>query len=358
MDAPNKLSLLPLWRSIWNRAFAVAFVFVTLAALLFWLDSFRTAVAETNILVIGKTEVIKGTEVAENLSELSENLSFAERVIKANPDLESAFASPSPDERKKKWNQEVRVKHAEGSGVLSVRTKHQDGEMAKNLAAAASQELLATAAFYYNVKTEVDLRIVEGPILSARIGNHFLYLLTSVVTSLALTGAFFFLLSALPRLFGAKRVPEKAYPGFIEGDSVPYIDPRKFIPRKPELLSYERRAAQVKDEKKEEAEIREEILSSVKPVKLQPPASQGSQNKTKTMGTVKAPAPANLPMAGEDMNLPFSDEPLPFTFEERPEEEPDFSAMPVPEIEETSEDKEPTAEDYKRRLNELLSGGK
>ena len=271
-------------RSMWNRAFAVVFAFVTLASGLFWLDSFRISEAEMKILVIGKTPVVQGSEVAENLSALSANLSFAERALKKNEEnetLASEFALSSPDERKAKWNELVRVKRLKESGVLSVRTRSEEAETSKDLAMAASQELLATASFYYNVRTDVDLRIVEGPLVSVTVASPFLYLLTSLGTSFAVTTLFFSLLSIIPRLWKGKGTPEKAYPGFTEGDSVPYIDPRKFIPRKPKVLSYEHRTEEEKNEANEEAKIREEILSSAKTEAEPSQASQKFPDRSK-----------------------------------------------------------------------------
>jgi hypothetical protein len=140
------------------------------------------------------------------------------------------------------------------------------------------------------------------------------------------------------------------------GDAVAYIDPSKFVPTKPSSLPFEPSYPEV-----------------VTP-------------------SVKAAAPSNLPVADDALALPVSNEPLPFSFEETGLAEYPVADLPfrgeheiereaaiaedvtmkeesfspiddtVPVIESgeptSTQRGEPTVEEYKRRLNELLQGGR
>ncbi len=327
----------------WKRPFLVTLVFATFAAGLFWLDFFRVYQAEVTILVIGKTEANSTDQVVENFVELSKNLSFYERVLAENDLIDDDFAGYSKDKRKALWHETAVVQRSDKSGVLTIRVTQPTGEKARLLVESTVQSLFSLAGFYYNIKSDVDMRVVDGTILTTAVGSPFLYGVTTLSTGLLATGGFFFLLSLAPSLFRAKRPhrtasadgvlptkPEKNYQTYEIGESVPFIDPQKFIPSRPTSLTFETPT-------EEEKEIRRDILSH----------------------STKAAAPANLPVV--DMpNLPvMTQADLPFQFEERGENGEGEIGIPYPESEGLSEPlQEPSVEEYKRRLNELLSGGR
>lgn len=363
----------------WTRAFAVTLFFVTLSAGLVWLDFFRSYSAEVTVLVVSRPTISQsGQDVAGNLVALTRTLSFYDRVLVDNDLIDDPFDGYAPDKRKEFWNDTVTVKKLDGGSVLGVRAVGNTPEEATLLAAQTAQTLFSVAGLYYNVKTDIDLRIIDGPLLRYVLVKPFLFGGVSLLSGFFVTALFFFLLNAIPGfIVGRKRefsldeildehalaekyaVPEKAYPEFSLGETVPWIDPRKFIPAKPKTLSFENMVQEVE--------------------------------KRTSSGGMRAPAPVNLPTAPSDMELPVMDEAeLPFEFE-TPVEEPEafFSSIqgeplgfPVrgehsiaPNTETPDQDEsisserergepasaklqsgEPTADEYKRRLNELLSG--
>lgn len=338
----------------WGRLYFVTLFFVTLAAALFWLDFFRAYRAEMQILVIGKTQATSTDQVVENFAELTHNLSFYEKVIAGNDLLDDDFAGLSKDKRKARWNAMLSVERGENSGMLTLSLTHERSEIAKLFAEETAKELFETAGFYYNVKTDLDMRVVDGPIVKTVISDPWLYAVATGATGIAVTTLFFWLLQVAPTFFGGTKKGvnmggEKAYPDFHIGESVPLIDPKKFVPSRPASLSFE---APTAEEKQEEKQIREEILS-----------------------THHSAAPANLPVAApDDRNLPVAMEDLPFQFEEvTAEEVPEETEQEEKESEKESASEEsvshpsektpeklpePTVEEYKRRLNELLRGSK
>lgn len=345
----NKLN-----QSSFVRAFIVTVIFVTLASGLFWLDFFRSYSTEVTVLVVSHSSAIENSSsVADNMAELTKTLSFYNRLLTENDSIDDSFIGYAPDKRKENWNNVVSVTKQNGSGVLIIRANGDTPEKSRQLAMQTAQTMFSVAGLYYNVKTDVDMRIVDGPLVSYTLERPFSYVGIIFLTSFSLTSLFFFLLRRVPELFGKRNTEtfvsntaflkengffdeldeRHAYPDFNANDYASWIDPKKFIPEKPQALSFERPA----------------------------------QEETQRVPRVKhASAPANLPVASDEMNLPVADEAsLPFTFETAPEEieisEAESFEEITPVIEEifsTPNRGEPTQEDYKRRLNELLANVK
>lgn len=341
----------------WGRTFAVTLVFVTLAAGLFWLDIFRSYEAEVTVLVVSRTKTPgMAQDSAGNLAALARTLSFYERVLAGSDLIDDAFAGYAPDRRKALWNDTVSVKREADSGVLVVQAAGDTPEKARRLGRQTAQTMFSVAGFYYDVKTDIDMRIVDGPVVTRVLDSMPLFFAASILTGLSVTAIFFWLLNMAPGFIGGRRksiavsatsaAPEREYPEFAIGETVPWIDPRKFVPAKPSTLSFEN--------------VHQTAKRSHAPANLPASPNRGE------------------PTAYDEMDLPVADEAsLPFEFEARPAAaesyqgesedveasfaEPAREEMPAqgethaaPELHRG----EPTAEEYKRRLNELLSGGR
>lgn len=363
-------------RTPWQRSFLVTLFFVTIASLLFWLDFFRVYKSEMNVLVITRSSNVVTEQVVANLIDLAKNLSFYERVLSQNDLLDDDFEGQTKDKRKALWNGIVTVSRSAQSGVLVVSAIQNTSEKAQLLSKETVKALFAVTAFYYNIKTDVDVRVVDGPIVQPIVGDVFWYGATSFGSALFITTLFFLTLSLIPYLFrGRKRVislehinkgksPEKAYPTFAVGDAVPFIDPRKFVPAKPLSLSFE------SSNENEEEYIRKEI----------------SPVTADTSPLTSAPIDTASEKLLPGMDIDVSE--LPFQFEEVSEERASIESekkltkeevvgdhlsrssrvahddspvahqVIVPEEKKEVKRGEPSIEEYKRRLNELLAGGK
>ncbi len=345
----------------WGRAFVVAFVFAVFASGLVLLDTFRGYQSEIRVLVIMRAgqSAESADQVIGNIAELPKNLSFYERVLADNDFLEDRFAGQTPDDRKALWNETVSVTQSDESGMLMIRAEGESPEEARLLAEQTGKTLFAVTGRYYDIRTDIDMRVVDGPITGTVVVSPVLYVVTSIVSGFIVTLLFFVFLSLLEKI-PARRLkkretleifvphdeaPKKTFGGYAQGDSVPYIDPRTFVPKRPTSLisSFESQSQEIHPVKKEE---KKEAVHT---------------------GT-KASAPANLPIAEEEVSLSFGsgvteimEEPI--VLEKEPKEKQavfgDEKIMPAKETPaEEDLSREPTIEEYKRRLNELLSGGK
>lgn len=350
-------------RSSFGRAFIVTLFFVTLASGLFWLDFFRSYNAEVTLLIIAKSGEESSSDTAENMRELSQTLSFYNRLLTENDRIDDDFIGYAPDVRKEKWHDLVSVTRQEGSGVLVIHANGDTPEKAKRIALQTAQTLFSVAGLYYDIKTGVDMRVVDGPFVAYSLEKPWSYVGTCLLTSVSLTAFFFLLLRIVPGYMGREKrgtplseartttefsfsdesLARRAYPEFsMVGDAVPWIDPKKFVPEKPNALSFE------------------ENESVQEPVQIPLPE--------KTVDEQFREKKLRASIAFNDRNLPVADEnSLPFTFETVPEEksvhqEEHTVTIPAQQTQETEtlpvfsvEPSEPTQEDYRRRLNELLA---
>lgn len=367
---PNKWHHSSFW-----RAFAVTLFFVTFASGLFWLDFFRSYNAEVTIVVIAQSTVEQPSEIAQTMRGLSQTLSFYNRLLADNDLIDDDFVGYTPDARKEKWQQLVSLTLQDGGGMLIIRAQGDTPEKSKRLASQTAQTLFSVAGLYYDVKTGVDMRVVDGPIVSYSMDTPWSFIGISLLTSISLTTCFFFLLRILPewmgmRTKGRETIPSletsseneylarRAYPEFDTDTTNVFIDPKKFIPEKPHTLSFEEQqwkqelSENLVQEKSKDEEWQEKSFQ----------AEGGSLDER------------NLPVADEDA--------LPFTFETVSEEGVVHTEMTVPSEAvpfetlksdinhekqtqeeriaptislEPTEPSEPTQEEYRRRLNALLA---
>lgn len=291
----------------------VTLFFVTLSAGLIWLDAFRVFEAELSILV--KERVALETDAASALADIAGTLRFAEALSEA-PGLSDLLpAGASSDARKNAWQERMSA-DASAGGVVTVRLRAESSEEARLLASSFVKEFLATSSRYYDIEREIDVKVIDGPLSATAISTPVLYALVSLLSGFLITTLFFaalFGFGKIARPLG-KKTEEPTLP---IGEAVPWIDPSKFVPVKPRALAYD------------EAD---EVGSSV---------NEDASDQTASAPIQEAPA-----------NLPVMDEIPAFEFENAPEEE----TVSENSQEESAPQGEPSAEEYKRRLNELLRG--
>jgi len=332
----NKFPIPPAFR----RAFVVTLIFVISAFALFWLDFFRGYRAEMTVLVISKTEA-SSQEVAENAAELMRTLSFYNRVLADNDFIDDDFEGYSQDKRKALWNDAISIERKLGSGALVLQAKDDTPEKARRLVKQTAQTLFAVMGLYYNVKTDIDMRVIDGPIVAYVLQRPFFFGMTSVLSGLFVTLLFFGFLSAVSGFFTRQKgnfsrvgdsditaTKKQAPLQFSTGAAVPWIDPRKFVPAKPETLSFEKDSS----------------------AKAEVPLAQTSQY------VAHASAPVNLPVASDETLV----SPVPDSIDKPVLPDVKYSEPTSEEykhrLNDLLEQSEPTSEEYKRRLNDLLSG--
>lgn len=275
--------------------FALAVVFTATFGLLF-LSNFRSYRSDISVLIIPKNESasFQADQIVENLVDITHRLSFYDRVLFDNPEIEDPFADFSKDERKARWNETFTISRLPGSTTLNISVFNQDKDAANKVARQMALSLSEVASRFYNIQTELELRIIEGPISSTYIRAWQWLIFISILAGLSLAYLVLFIFN----LFTDK----------VQSKMISGLSWNKIEPQRAEYPSE-------RDYFAPSAERREMPSHAVK----------------------KAGAPSNLPIADEKVEKPAEI----------------FASLEEPALDEK---KEPTDEEYRERLNKLLRG--
>jgi len=311
------------------------------------MDSNHEYKAEIEILLLPKNEIVARNldKALENARQITSSLAFYEAIVRENEGIDDPAKGLPGDKRKAEWNEMMELEKIEESGMLKLVITTDSQSQAKIIAEEGARSLAAAMSRYYNIRTELDIRITDGPIVAqAEKMNIFIWLLLSIIVGL-LSGLFFnlavdFIMKRSNMLFIQHhkeefRLPEKR-PSIFPTFSLPEnIKPGK-IGEKKDIFGFK-----VADEK---TFVEKNILSFGK----------------------RSAAPANLPIA-EDLNfqtLPSEDQTVVSVEKNEGQhdlgEAEDFSGAVAASIDENKEEdlkREATPEEVRSRLNKLLGGG-
>jgi hypothetical protein len=223
---------------------------------------------------------------------------------------------------------------------------------ARDGAVAASQELFTSIGKYYDIRSDISVRSIGSPKTRAVVVHPVLLIGSGIFFAVIISIAFFAILLLLVRIAFSVRgreVNPSSAPVFpLAGeDMIPYeeappvFSPEMFVPKKQENTFFSFEPSSVTREK-----------------------GYAHFNR--------GPAPANLPIAMDELDalpdflLPVKTAGADMPVKSEISEEKTVPSVPASDIAEPNSldtplealsiDHEPTPEEYKRRLNELLSG--
>lgn len=220
------------------KTFWIVFIVATFAIFITLLNFNRVYQSQTKILIIPKSNlaVKNSNQVIENLSRLPYTLSFYKRMSQENDDVvyDSILELPNY-KREIFWNSKIKIKREGKSGVLDIITLDKSRYKAGVLNNQAVKTLLTTASFYYNIKTDIDIRIVDSMITnySSRINLFFLSLESLSIGFLITFFSFFisfvlFEKETLPKINHSALFLKSKKPSFVEkkwiSEEKPYTD--------------------------------------------------------------------------------------------------------------------------------------
>lgn len=379
--------------NFFRQSFWVVFVPLLLAAGLFWMDELRGYRGELSLLVLPKTELAEGA--AANLAALARETSFAAAVYEeVGARIENPLIGQTPAERQVIWKEAVKVRLVGTSDVIRIAALGGDQDEALTLSQAVVAELVRTASRYYNQKTDLDIRVVGGPVAIPSLTLWPRFLAYIVGTALFFTLLFFIIYGLIERIF-----PKRSTPQSGNGEYV--ISPETFKPRKPTYWGREESASlaeaevlevepaleteapepfleeeavsdyeeasvaetsapvTVPEEWPADRSVEEPVVESEYRPTYEYEAERAGLEEDVVSGYVShAAAPENLPiiegpitpLQGAQSRLMKAD--IDATAEA-------YAAMTEPALPEEPtrpQTHEPTPEEYRRRLNELLSG--
>ncbi len=196
-----------------SRKIRINFSFIALAVILavtfflLLLENFKYYKSEISILFIPKNEslAVHTPYVLENLVRFPETLAFYERMLEGNKELTDQFAGESKDNKKEMWNKMLSVKKDDGSSIIKIGITVKDKNQPQPLAEKTARTLIDTASFYYNIKTDADFRIIEGPDTTSFLKYWHWLASMSIILGIAAALALNFLFSVPIRIIKNKK---------------------------------------------------------------------------------------------------------------------------------------------------------
>jgi len=317
-------------------------LFATCTSAVMLADSFREYEAELSVLVIPVNEVSAESigEIVSNMEHFSQTDRFRSLFFDALSEKDMADRI-SDSIRRDSLEGVVSLRAKKDGSVLLIRASGDDADDAKMISRQAALALFGLTGQYYDLKRDIDLRIMSGPTVSARISSPITFVSASIALGTMIALLFFFVLYKLPGMLSF----------FEQGrQSVrKTLDATIFQPQMP-TAPFLRDTIETNREEAVAVIAEHDSLSKEKPVAV-----------TLSTHERKSFAPSNLPTFSEEEER-FLQE---FSFEGSLEKEEatemkaaivssPAGVLPMPE--EPSDEGEPTEEEYKRRLNELLRG--
>lgn len=186
-----------------------------------YLDHFRMYRSQVDILIIHKNEKTSASadQVVNNVAEIPKTLSFYNRLLKQFPEIHDAWVGMSDTDRQEEWNAYVHVERIDKSGIIRLEVDAANKEDAAMLVEKSKQNLFQIIGQYYDIKNELDIRAVNGPITNAvlysPIGWVISTLASGLVATLILIGAFR-LINQKKNIFLGKRSSDVAKNMFQE----------------------------------------------------------------------------------------------------------------------------------------------
>lgn len=238
------------------------FLGIIISAVIFFVGINLSKIYESKVrvLIIPKNEISSKNidQIINNAQEIPFSLNFYNKLT-ANEDFDDEAFEFADKKRKAYWNSKLKIKRIEKSGILEISIRDKNQWQSEIISQKTAQDLAVVMSKYYNIKTDLDLRIIDGPIAGKTndYGN-----LNWIISSLIVGFLFSFLINSISLFTKKIKIPERITP--LEN---------VFISHFPSREEYNIQKRKVKKE--------------ITPSK-------------------KAPAPANLPIAEKtEMTLPF-----------------------------------------------------
>lgn len=313
--------------------------------------SFNKAYTSSMIIFVNaksETTALQKDQIISNISEFPKTLALYDRLLKYNSDVKDLAADKPPAERKEYWNDLVSSeKISEDSSLIKISITTAQKNDAEKLAKKTTETLLYFTSVYYNIKDEIDLRIIENPATNLVARGWVWIIPLSLIMGFLFT--FFFQYILLKRREIIANEYEAAKENFLydfkkEPVEISAEDEKKSL----ENLYLSDIPADIPVEPKKT--FAGAIISGIQEMKkitktLEKDKGYPNFPEVPKRKTVVASAPDNLPVADESF-LKQSTINIEQPTKPETQESPEIKIHP-----------EPDQEQLKKRLNDLLRGG-
>jgi hypothetical protein len=161
-----KFSVLPLYLIFIGVLFSASVFFV-------WLDNSRSYRSEISIFFAPKSDVAawQSEQIIGNLITYPTKLSFYEQMIKDDENIEDFLIGKNKETKIKVWNEKLESDRELSSSIVVIKYSDSNKEKAEIINRQSVYTLFGIMSRFYDVKEDIDLRIIEGPIVKKQFTN-------------------------------------------------------------------------------------------------------------------------------------------------------------------------------------------
>lgn len=338
-----------------SKIFLSFFIVITLASLVFFFNSAPIYQSEMDILLIPKSEVTakNADKIQNDTKEIITSLKFYDNLLDKNLESTELSLGRNAAERKSDWQKKLSVKKSKNSNILKIFADDKNKAKAENLSQNVAQQTSETMSQYYNIKTDLEIRIIDGPVSEKNLNLlNFSVWILSFLFGIAGGLMAFLIFNSIEVI---KTSPQITFKKLNPEETKSFQSEKPIIYPVEEPYVFNSEIKPVEENQKSESEIISEDAQEIFPLEdLFPIENFELPSEDVTLApeydnlVKKAAAPANLPVA-DDSGLNFQTE------EQSSENE-------IAEILEKAHDhdaqgvREATPEEVKARLNRLLKG--
>ncbi|MFA5993727.1 MAG: hypothetical protein WC823_02080 [Parcubacteria group bacterium] len=342
-----------------DRLFWIFFVLIAGSVFLMTTGGSKVYQAQSRILFLPKNEaaVRNIDQIIENARQIPLSLSFYNKIVELNGDIEDGALELPDAKRKEFWNAKIETRQVKKSGVLEIVIFDASQLQAEIIMQQTVAGILTVMGNYYDVQNGLNMRVIDGPITQEATRVNYAQTVGISLAGGILAGILItWLINFMVELFSSEAAEEKksiARPGLFPKFSFPEVNMKKPF------------GGEGKKEKVFNFNLADEV-ALVQPIQPKKFSFFGSREK-------KSSAPSNLPV-DEEFNFKLAgaeavsmESVVPM---EAPvaaaEEENEFvldmggakkDASPIMLGANVDNKREATPEEVKMRLNKLLSGG-
>ena len=154
-------------KEYFSLRFLGAGIVLSAAFFLLFITLSKSYTSSMIVFVNAKSEVAaqQKIQIINNVSEFPKTLALYDRLLKYNSDVKDLASGKSPLERKKYWDNLVSVrKVGKDSYLIKISITATQKNDAEELVKKTTETLFYFSSVYYDIKNDVDLRIIENPI--------------------------------------------------------------------------------------------------------------------------------------------------------------------------------------------------
>ncbi|MFA4817310.1 MAG: hypothetical protein WC608_01135 [Parcubacteria group bacterium] len=194
-----------------SKVFWIAAIIFAFIIFIVSLNTGRAYRGETDILFVPKSEkaVENIDQILANAERLPKSLSFYDKLLELNPDIEDPASGQTDENRKKAWDAEISSKRLGISGIVRVSAFSGDQSQAEVVSQKTATDITAVMSRYYDTKNDLDMRVIDGPIVYASNQNKIsTWIMLSLLLGIA-AGMIVYLFSTLAETAAPKAILAK-----------------------------------------------------------------------------------------------------------------------------------------------------